>query len=161
MIGKAANIHATAIVVETTGLIFVGPSGSGKSSLAFSCLAEARALGLSAVLVADDQVFLSLDGADVVARCPPTIAGLMEVRGTGIISLPYQSQAVLHYAVMPHRSCGCRPAAAGGRTPRSCRRHLPAPHPDFLYGAQSAGHHNGENPRERALIGPALDTQAP
>jgi serine kinase of HPr protein (carbohydrate metabolism regulator) len=101
MIGKAANVHATAIVVETTGLIFVGPSGSGKSSLAFSCLAEARALGLSAVLVADDQVFLSLDGADVVARCPPTIAGLMEVRGTGIISLPYQSQAVLHYAVMP------------------------------------------------------------
>lgn len=101
MSDRPANVHGTAIVIGGTGLIFVGPSGSGKSALAFSCLAEARALGLPATLVADDQVFISKDGTDVVAECPPAIAGLIEVRGTGILHLPYSSPALLHYAVMP------------------------------------------------------------
>jgi len=101
MSDRPANVHGTAIVVGTAGLIFVGPSGSGKSSLAFACLAEARALRLSAALVADDQVLVSMDGPDVVADCPPAIAGLIEVRGTGILTLPYRAPAVLHYAVAP------------------------------------------------------------
>ena len=28
------NVHATAIVIGTTGLLFTGPSGSGKSAIA-------------------------------------------------------------------------------------------------------------------------------
>ncbi|MCF3643194.1 HPr kinase/phosphorylase, partial [Rhizobium sp. TRM95111] len=30
------NVHATAIVVATTGIVFVGPSGAGKTRLALA-----------------------------------------------------------------------------------------------------------------------------
>jgi serine kinase of HPr protein (carbohydrate metabolism regulator) len=98
---EKANIHGTAIVVATTGLLFLGPSGAGKSALAFSCLAAAKPLGLFSALVADDQVLLSQRGGRVIAECPPTIAGLMEIRGTGIVRIPYISPVLIHFAVLP------------------------------------------------------------
>ena len=63
----------------------VGPSGSGKSDLVL------RLLSRGFELVADDQV----DIADGVASCPPELAGLLEVRGLGIVRLLYRAQARL------------------------------------------------------------------
>ena len=82
MTGKTSNIHATAIVIGKIGLLFLGPSGSGKSTLAFSCLAAAKPLGLSANLIADDRVLICEQDGSVIAECPPSIAGLMEIRYT-------------------------------------------------------------------------------
>ena len=93
------NVHGTAIVVGTTGLLFVGPSGTGKSSLAYSCIADAQSQGLFSALVADDQVFLSAASGHMIAECPPTIAGMLELRGTGIVKLAYISPALMHFAV--------------------------------------------------------------
>jgi serine kinase of HPr protein (carbohydrate metabolism regulator) len=101
MTDKPANIHGTAIVVGGTGLLFLGPSGAGKSALAFLCLAAARPLGLSSALVADDRVLISERDAEVWAECPPSIAGLMEIRGTGIVRIPHVSPAIVHLAVRP------------------------------------------------------------
>ncbi|KEA04622.1 HPr kinase/phosphorylase [Rhizobium rhizogenes] len=98
---EATNVHATAIVVGKTGLLFLGASGSGKSSLAFSCLAAAKPLGLAAALVADDQVFITRRDGAVIAECPPSIAGLMEIRYTGIVRLPHLSKAEMHFAICP------------------------------------------------------------
>lgn len=95
------NIHGTAIVVGETGLLFLGPSGVGKSSLAFACLASAKQLGLFAALVADDRVLLSKNQGTIIAECPPTIAGLIEIRGTGILRIPNVSSAEIHFAVLP------------------------------------------------------------
>mgnify|MGYP001195773529 CR=1 FL=1 len=95
------NIHATAIVIGTRGILFTGPSGSGKSMLAFTCLAAARRQGMSAALVADDQVFVSRDGAQIIASRPETIAGLIEIRGSGIARIDSVPQAVLELAVSP------------------------------------------------------------
>ena len=39
-------------------------------------------------LIADDRVVLTRDGARLMATPPATIAGLLEVRGVGIVSLP-------------------------------------------------------------------------
>ena len=102
----AANIHATAIVVGRTGLLFSGPSGWGKSMLAFTCMTEARRLGLFTALVADDQVLLSEETGTVIATCPPSIAGLIELRGTGIVRQDHISQAAMHYAVLPGSASG-------------------------------------------------------
>ncbi|CAN7620382.1 HPr kinase/phosphorylase [Rhizobium leguminosarum] len=107
----AFNIHATAIVVGKTGLLFSGPSGWGKSMLAFTCMTEARRLGLFTALVADDQVLLSGGAGTVIATCPPSIAGLIELRGTGIVHQDHVPQAAMHYAVLP----GC--AAGENRVP--------------------------------------------
>lgn len=98
---QGANIHATAIVVGTTGLVFLGPSGSGKSKLAFDCLAEARLHGHFAALVADDQVFISRFGTHVVASRPATIRDMIELRHGGIARIVSIPRAVLHYAVLP------------------------------------------------------------
>ena len=96
-----ANIHGTAIVVGRTGLLFLGPSGVGKSALAFACLASARQLGISAALVADDRVLISRRSDGLLAECPPAIAGLIEIRGTGLLRVPSISSAPLHLAVLP------------------------------------------------------------
>ncbi|AVA19729.1 MULTISPECIES: serine kinase [unclassified Rhizobium] len=101
MSSKATNVHGTAIVIGKTGLLFLGPSGSGKSTLAFACLAAAKPLGLSATLVADDQVFITQREGAIIAECPPSIAGLMEIRYTGIVRLPHVSEAEMHFAIRP------------------------------------------------------------
>jgi len=106
MMQPPVNIHGTAIVVGTTGLLFLGPSGSGKSMLAFSCLVQAKRLNLFAALVADDQVFLSRKNAQIVADCPPAIGGQIELRGTGIVRIGHISQGIMHYAVLPGSASG-------------------------------------------------------
>ncbi len=63
----------------------VGPSGSGKSDLAL------RLLSRGFELVADDQV----DIVDGIASCPAELAGLLEVRGLGIVRLPFRTHARL------------------------------------------------------------------
>ena len=106
MTDAPSNIHATAIVVGKTGLLLLGPSGWGKSMLAFTCIAEAQRMNISSVLVADDQVLISRRGEDVIAQCPPTIAGLIELRGTGIVRMPHIDEARMHYAVLPGNVTG-------------------------------------------------------
>lgn len=95
------NVHATAIVIGTTGLLFIGPSGAGKSAIALHCVAEAKARGLFAALVSDDQVLVSAADGNLVARAPAAIAGLAEMRGAGIIRVETIATAVLHRAVRP------------------------------------------------------------
>lgn len=95
------NVHGTAIVIGTTGFLFVGGSGAGKSSLAHACVTAARSRGLFSALVSDDQVFLSLRSERVLAEAPPTIAGLIELRGVGIVATEHISPALMQFAVMP------------------------------------------------------------
>jgi serine kinase of HPr protein (carbohydrate metabolism regulator) len=58
-----------------------GPSGSGKSDLAL------RLIDAGARLVADDQTRLWREGDAVFLRAPQPIAGLIEVRGVGIVRM--------------------------------------------------------------------------
>ncbi|MET0173627.1 MAG: HPr kinase/phosphorylase [Agrobacterium vaccinii] len=99
MSAERTNIHATAIVIGKTGLLFVGPSGSGKSELAFSFMTEAQRCGLETALVADDQVFMTCRDGRVMVERPETIAGLLELRGSGIIAMKSVASAVMNYAV--------------------------------------------------------------
>lgn len=97
----ALNVHGTAIVIGTTGLLFVGPSGTGKSAVALHCIGEARARGLFAALVSDDQVLVSEAGGRLIARAPASIAGLAELRGAGIVGVETIEAAVLRRAIRP------------------------------------------------------------
>ena len=81
------TIHATAVAIGSGtsrhAVLLTGPSGTGKSDLAL------RLIDRGAMLIADDRVALSRDGACVLASPPPTLAGLIEVRGIGIVAMPY------------------------------------------------------------------------
>jgi len=101
MIATGENIHATAIVTGTIGLLFTGPSGSGKSALAFACLAEARQLGLFAALVSDDRVIVSEHNGRLIGHRPPQIRDLIELRHGGIATIESIAAAALHYAILP------------------------------------------------------------
>jgi HPr kinase/phosphorylase len=74
----------------TTGVLLRGPSGAGKSALAAALIAR------GATLIADDQVFLSACHGRLVAGVPFALAGRIEVRGLGIVSVPHEPAAVIH-----------------------------------------------------------------
>ncbi len=93
------NVHGTAIVVGERGLIFLGPSGIGKSMMAFTCLTIARRAKAFSALISDDQVFLDHKDDRIVATCPPSITGLMELRGSGIVKMDNVASAPLDLAV--------------------------------------------------------------
>ncbi len=97
----AVLVHATAIVIGTSGLILIGCSGAGKSSLALQLMAEARRAGHFAALVSDDQVFLEEVNGRLIATAPPTIKGMIELRGSGIGHVETIESAVLHCALSP------------------------------------------------------------
>jgi serine kinase of HPr protein (carbohydrate metabolism regulator) len=62
------------------GVLLLGQPGSGKSDLAL------RLIDRGAVLVADDRVHIAADGTLHPAA---TLSGLIEVRGVGILPVPY------------------------------------------------------------------------
>jgi serine kinase of HPr protein (carbohydrate metabolism regulator) len=96
-----ALVHGTAVVIGTTGLIVVGPSGSGKTSIALRLVAEARREGHFAAFVSDDQVLVELVNGRLVATAPPTIKGMVELRGSGIGRVETIEHAVLAFALEP------------------------------------------------------------
>ncbi len=87
------TIHATAVAIGNRCVLLRGPSGAGKSDLAL------RLIDGGATLVADDQTELIREQGDLVARCPSAIAGKIEVRGVGILTLPYVSPATVSMVV--------------------------------------------------------------
>jgi len=75
-------VHGTAIDIGGQGVLLRGPSGAGKSDLAL------RLIEAGARLVSDDQTRLSRDGeGPVMMTAPETIAGLIEVRGLGLLRM--------------------------------------------------------------------------
>ena len=81
------NIHATCVVYKRDGILLIGKSGSGKSDLAL------RLIALGAKLVADDRTDLAVKNGALIATPPKTIAGLLEIRGVGIVESPNAASA--------------------------------------------------------------------
>jgi serine kinase of HPr protein (carbohydrate metabolism regulator) len=78
-------IHATCVALRVgkpwRALLLRGPSGAGKSDLAL------RLLEAGGRLVADDQTHIARIGRTLIASPPPVLAGMIEVRGVGILKL--------------------------------------------------------------------------
>ena len=91
------RLHASCAARGGAGVLLVGPPGSGKSDLLL------RLLDHGFCLVADDQVEI----VDGIARAPANLAGLIEVRGLGLLRLPYTKSArvalVCDLAAQPER----------------------------------------------------------
>jgi serine kinase of HPr protein (carbohydrate metabolism regulator) len=63
--------------------VLLGASGAGKSDFAL------RLIDAGALLVADDRLRVEAGAAGPVGRPAEALAGLLEVRGIGILRLPY------------------------------------------------------------------------
>jgi len=93
------NVHATGLVLGDVGLLLRGPSGAGKSLLALELLDRYALSDKNGFLVSDDRIDLALSDGAIVMHAPPAIAGLVELRGRGIVSRPFRDQAPLHLVV--------------------------------------------------------------
>lgn len=97
---RPATIHATAVALGDKGLLLLGPSGAGKSDLALRLLAAGWRL------VADDRVVLTVAQGQLLASAPAPLAGLLEVRGVGIVpeaTAPAPLLLALDLAMVPDR----------------------------------------------------------
>lgn len=83
------NLHATAVAIDSRGLLILGRAGAGKSSLAM------RLMALGAMLVADDRVLVLRQGDRLTARAPAPLQGLIEARGLGLLRTPFQPEVDL------------------------------------------------------------------
>ena len=90
------NIHASAVLIGERGVLIRGTAGSGKSSLVLRLLDRDPA---TTWLVADDRVIVAAHHGHLVATVPPAIAGLLEIRGHGIVSRPYVSPVLIGLVV--------------------------------------------------------------
>lgn len=76
-------VHATSIAIDGKVVLLMGESGCGKSDLAL------RLIDRGAMLISDDYTVLKSLAGSLLATAPPTIAGRIEVRYIGIISMPH------------------------------------------------------------------------
>ena len=83
------QVHATCVDVDGMGVLLRGPPGSGKSDLAL------RLISGGALLVADDRAEAIAVGGQVMVSPPPEIAGLIEVRGLGILRFNHRDKVPL------------------------------------------------------------------
>jgi serine kinase of HPr protein (carbohydrate metabolism regulator) len=88
-----AIIHASCVELDDGAVLLRGPSGAGKSDLAL------RLIDRGARLVADDRVDLTVHRGRLIARAPAAIAGLIEIRGIGLIQVSVVAEAVVALAV--------------------------------------------------------------
>ena len=77
------SVHGSAVLYRETGLLIRGPSGSGKSLLA------ARLILSGGLLIGDDRLALSVEGGSLHAAPVPPLEGLIELRGRGLVAVPY------------------------------------------------------------------------
>lgn len=75
---RPMQMHGSCAARAEAGVLLLGPPGSGKSDLVL------RLLDRGFALVADDRV----DIEGLSASAPASLAGLLEVRGLGIVRLP-------------------------------------------------------------------------
>ena len=91
-----ATIHGSAVLLGETGILIRGASGSGKSTLLLDLLAANPG---GARLVADDRVIVTAVNGRILADVPAAIAGLVEMRGVGLLSRPYVAPVVIRLVV--------------------------------------------------------------
>lgn len=89
MENASTRINGTCVAIDGEGILLRGAPGSGKSDLAL------RLIDAGATLVADDWAETKIEAGVVHLKAPEPIAGLIEVRGIGVIEMPALAEAPL------------------------------------------------------------------
>ena len=112
------TIHASAVLVGAKAVLIRGPSGSGKSQLAWNLLSTAAQGGLPfARLVTDDRALVESRSGRLLVRPPPALAGMIEIHGLGIRRVAFEPVAAVGLVVDLAAADGARlPAPGTGKT---------------------------------------------
>lgn len=121
------NIHASCVAIGGSGVLLLGPSGSGKSDLAL------RLIDGGAKLVADDRTLVRVKSGRLHASAPATIRGLIEIRGVGIVAMPVRASAPIALVVELGREGARLPQPRQWKPPKALAGPLkPAVFPPLL-----------------------------
>lgn len=93
------SLHATAVIHGESGVLILGPSGSGKSALALALMARAGAAGAYAALIGDDRVVVRKAQGRLIAWGAGNMAGVIERRMAGLIAVRHEPAAIVRLAV--------------------------------------------------------------
>jgi serine kinase of HPr protein (carbohydrate metabolism regulator) len=100
MAANTATIHASAVLVGRKAALIRGPAGSGKSQLVWDLLQAAAQGALPfARLVADDRAHVELCAGRLLVQPAPALAGMIEIRGLGILRMAYEPLAAIGLVV--------------------------------------------------------------
>ena len=92
-VNSSLIMHATCVDINGSGVLIVGRSGSGKSSLAINLLA------LGSTLVADDQCELVRKNNRFYIYKPASLPESIEIRGVGLVSVPMVNETSLDWVI--------------------------------------------------------------
>ena len=133
-------VHASCVALEGSGVLLRGAPGAGKSDLALRLIED------GARLVADDQVALTNSGGVLLAAPPARIAGLLEVRGIGIVSMDFVPRCPVRLVVdlvapdaVERMPAAARVTLSGHRLPRIALAPFEASAPAKVRLALAAG----------------------
>lgn len=90
---EQTQVHGTCVLLDDMGILLRGASGSGKSDLAL------RLIDSGALLVADDRVDITRTQDSLWAKPPEVLAGKLEVRGVGVMAMPFYPKAQIRLIV--------------------------------------------------------------
>ena len=100
MTAAGASVHASAVRIGDRAVLIRGPSGSGKSRLAFDLILAGRAGQIApALLIGDDRLHLHASQGQLLVRPVRELAGLIEIRGLGIRRCEFAPEAVVGLVV--------------------------------------------------------------
>lgn len=102
------DLHATCINVGGMGVLLLGASGSGKSDLALRLIDHGSGGFHEGILVADDQVIVTSTDGRLTARAPHALQGRLEIRGIGVVSMPYLETTHIQFAATLSTAAGDR-----------------------------------------------------
>ncbi|HTL65845.1 MAG TPA: serine kinase [Pseudolabrys sp.] len=95
-----STIHASAVLAGPKAILIRGPSGSGKSLLAWNLInAASQGMLPFARLVGDDRLEVIDRSGKLLVRPAQALSGLIEIHGLGIRRLPFESVAVVGWVV--------------------------------------------------------------
>ena len=101
---RTVILHAACLDIEGRGVLIQGRPGAGKSDLALRLIDQPGTgiLGQAlkpARLVADDQVVIRRLADRLLASPPDRLKGLIEIRGIGILKIPFCPETTLRLIV--------------------------------------------------------------
>ncbi|HTN98567.1 MAG TPA: aldolase, partial [Nordella sp.] len=116
------TIHASCVALGDADILIEGAPGSGKSDLTLRLIDEpgfgCGNLALRGRLVSDDQTIIERRGQALFAASPKPIAGLLEIRGQGVMKVDHLAEVKLVLAVK------LLPVAQIERMPEAAFRHI-------------------------------------
>jgi serine kinase of HPr protein (carbohydrate metabolism regulator) len=100
MVATDPTVHASAVLIGAKAALIRGPSGSGKSRLAWD-LVTAATEGLLpfARLIADDRAHLESRSGRLLVRPAEALAGMVEIHGLGIRRIEFEPVGVVGLVV--------------------------------------------------------------